>query len=135
MLKKIFILSCLILTLGACATSAKYAQKLSQQRGKTEQQLIASWGQPHQIKSLPNGTKILIYTYKDDELIPAPSFYNNMDLLDEDEAFYQFTYGGNEIPDGNLIADNITDFCQTIFYLTNNHVTAWKYHGNACVAI
>lgn len=135
MLKKIFILSCVVLMLSACATPEKYAQKLSHQRGKTEQQLIASFGQPNQIKELPNGTKILIYTYKNDELLPAPSFYNNMDLLDEDEAFYQFTYGGNEIPDGNLIADNITDYCQTIFYLTNNRVTSWKYHGNACVAI
>lgn len=135
MLKKIFFLCCVLSILNACATSAKYAQKLMEQKGKTEQQLITAFGQPNQIKQLSNGTKILIYTYKNDELIPAPSFYNNMDLLDEDEAFYQFTYGGDQIPDGNLIADNITDYCQTIFYLTNNHVTSWKYHGNACVAI
>ena len=135
MLKKMFVLWFVMLTLNACATPAKYAKKLSLEAGKTEQQLIASWGEPNQIKELENGTKILIYTYKDDKLLPAPSFYNNMDLLDEDEAFYQFTYGGDEIPDGNLLADNITNYCQTIFYLTNNHVTSWKYHGNACVAI
>lgn len=126
---------CIIFLLNACATSAKYAQKLASETGKTEQQLIAAWGQPNQIKQMSNGTKILIYTNKSDELIPVPSFYNNMDLLDEDEAFYQFTYGGNEIPDGNLLADNITNYCQTIFYLQNNRVTSSRYHGNACVAI
>jgi len=135
MLKKILILGSLILTLNACATPEKYAQKLNNQKGKTEQQLISSFGQPNQIQEMSNGTKILIYTYKNDELIPQPSFYNNMDLLTEDEAFYQFTYGGNEIPDGNLIADNITDYCQTIFYLKDNRVTAFQYHGNACVAL
>jgi len=135
MLKKIFILFGIILTVTACATPAKYAEKLNNQKGKTEQQLIASFGQPNQIKENSDGSKILIYTYKQDKLLPAPSFYNNMDLLDEDEAFYQFTYGGNEIPDGNLIADNITDYCQTIFYLKDNRVTAFQYHGNACVAL
>ena len=134
MQNRLFPAAMLILTLTACATTAKYEVKLAQQVGKNEQQLIAAWGQPNQIKNQANGDKILIYTNVSDEVIPAPGYYN-MDLMTEDDIFYPFTYGGEVIPDGNFLGETITDYCQTKFYLKNNIVTSWQYKGNACVAI
>lgn len=124
----------LILTLSACATTAKYEAKLAQQIGKTEQQLITTWGQPNQIKELSDGEKILVYTDVSNEVIPAPGYYD-MGMMTEDDIFYPFTYGGNVIPDGNFLGEEITDYCQTKFYFKNNIVTSWQYKGNACVAI
>ena len=133
MLKKVITLLIMI-NLCACATEAKYEQKLDLLKGKTEQQLIASWGQPNQIKELKNGDKILTYTNISNEVIPAPGYYD-MAMMDEDEIFAPFTYGGNIIPDGNFLGENITDYCQTSFYLSKNHITSWQYHGNSCVAM
>jgi len=125
----------IVTCLCACATPQKYAQKLAAETGKTEQQLIAAWGKPSQVKELQNGDKILTYTFKNNQILPESEFYNDMGLMDEDELFYPFTYGGNEIPDGNFLGQTITDYCQTKFYLKNNTVTSWQYKGNACVAI
>ena len=133
MLKKIFLIICF--TLSACATPAKYEAELAKLQGKTEQQLISSWGQPTNTKELPNGNKILTYTYLNKQILPAPEFYNNMGLMDEDEIFYPFTYGGNVIPDGNFLGETITEYCQTKFFIRRNIVTSWQYKGNACVAI
>ena len=130
-----FIILLITLCLSACATPQKYEQKLSQETGKTEQQLIASWGKPSQSRELSNGDKILTYTFKNNQVLPAPQYYNDMGLLDEDEIFYPFTYGGDMIPDGNFLGETVTDYCQTKFYLKNNIVTSWQYKGNACVAI
>ena len=124
----------LILTLTACATTAKYEAKLARQVGNSEQQLIAAWGEPNQIKDLKNGDKILIYTDVSDEVIPVSGYYD-MGMMTEDDIFYPFTYGGDVIPDGNFLGQTITDYCQTKFYLKNNIVTSWQYKGNACVAI
>jgi hypothetical protein len=130
-----FIVFLITLCLCACATPQKYEQKLIKETGKTEQALIASWGKPSQIKELSNGDKILTYTFKNNQVLPEPEFYNSIGLMDEDEMFYPFTYGGDMIPDGNFLGENITDYCQTKFYLKNNIVSSWQYKGNACVAI
>ena len=134
MKKRISICTAFILLLSACATTAKYEEKLAAQIGSSEQQLITDWGQPNQIKELSNGDKILIYTDISNEVIPAPGYYN-FNMMTEDDIFYPFTYGGDIIPDGNFLGENITDYCQTKFYLKNNIVTSWQYKGNACVAI
>ena len=133
-MKKKFLLFLIISSLNACATTANYEKKLSLELDKTEQQLIAAWGKPNQIKQQANGDKILIYTFINHEVLPISGYYD-MSMMDEDEIFAPFTYGGNIIPDGNFLGENITDYCQTKFYLTNNRVTSWQYKGNACVAL
>ena len=133
-MKKMFMLM-LIILLSSCATPQKYEQKLSQQAGKTSEQLIAEFGQPNQIKQLPNGDETITYINVSKQIMPLNDYDYNNGFMDEDEMFYPFTYGGPEIPDGNFLGDTITDYCKTVFYLKNNIVTSWKFNGNACVAI
>ena len=133
-MRKIFMLIVIAL-LSACATTQKYEEKLSSFAGKTSSQLIAEFGQPNQIKQLANGDEIITYIDVSKQIIPLNDFDYNAGLMDEDEMFYPFTYGGTEIPDGNFLGDTITDYCKTMFYLKNNIVTSWKFDGNACVAI
>ncbi len=136
MLKHTLILLTLIFLLCSCASSQKYNQKLNQTIGKNYQELINQYGNPSSIKHQKNGDMIVTYLNINTELLPDPNyFFNNNDFLTEDEEFYPFTYGGNEIPIGNFMGQEITNYCQTKFYLKNNHVTSWSWKGNSCVAI
>ena len=126
----------LLILLTACATSAKYTQKLNQDVGKSFSALTQEYGTPSRVKRLKNGDMIVYYTYVNQEILPDPEYdfdYNT--FLTEDEMFYPFTYGGNAIPDGSFMGETITNYCQTKFYIQNNLVTSWSYKGNSCVAL
>ncbi|MBP5698970.1 MAG: hypothetical protein J6W96_05540 [Alphaproteobacteria bacterium] len=133
-MQKIFFIT-MLLCLCACATIQKYEQKLNSYIGQDKQQLIASWGQPYQIRQLANGEQILTYVSINKQVLPDPNYDFGTNFLTEDEMFYPFTYGGNAIPDGNFMGETITDYCQTKFHIKNNYVTSWQYKGNACVAL
>jgi hypothetical protein len=134
-MKKVIGQFLLIFSLTACATAQKYEAKLNQEIGKTSEQLMASFGNPTQVRKMKNGDMVIIYTYREDDLIPSPDVFDSGDFVTEDEAFYDFTYGGYEIPIGNVAGDLVTNYCQTRFYLKNNIVQSWRYKGNACVAL
>ncbi len=132
---KLFVILAVAVLLAACATSQKYSNRLNQELGKTSEQVIAVYGQPSRIKRLPNGDEIITYVSINYQVLPSPDYYFNNGFLTEDEMFYPFTYGGNEIPVGNFMGEVITDYCNTQFYLANNIVTSWQWRGNACVAL
>lgn len=134
-MKKYLILSTLILSLMACATSQKYTNQLNNDIGKTSQQLMNQYGNPSHIKRLANGDEIISYININYQVLPSPEEYFNTGFITEDEMFSPFTYGGNEIPVGNFMGEMITDYCNTKFYIKNNIVTSWQWKGNACVAM
>lgn len=124
-----------VLFLSACATHAKYDAKLNQMVGQTKAYLISQMGQPTSVRELANGEEVITFVYSNQRIIPEPNFYYDTGMLDEDEEFYSFTYGGDEIPDGTLMGETIDDYCKTRFYLKNKVVVSWQWKGNACVAI
>ena len=134
-MKKAIILLLSIQTLTACATAQKYEAKLNQEIGKTSEQLIQNFGNPTQVKRYKNGNMVITYTYRNQEIVPSPDVFDNSNFITEDEKFYPFTYGGYDIPIGNDLGEAITEYCQTRFYIKNNIVDSWQYHGNACVAL
>ena len=136
MLKRLFITLTLLITLCSCATEEKYIKKLNQDIGKSYTQLINEYGNPSSTKKLSNGNMIITYVNINTELLPDPNYFpDNSDFLTEDEIFYPFTYGGNIIPVGNFMGEEITNYCETKFLLKNNHVTSWSLKGNSCVAL
>lgn len=134
MIKKIYFI-CLMTMLCSCATSQKYALKLDQDIGKTEQQILNEWGTPQEIQTKANGLKEITYVYKSEQVLPITNYSYINEYMDEDEMFDAFTYGGNEIPDGNFLGETIQEKCFTTFYLKNNTVISYKFKGNACVSI
>lgn len=134
-MKKAIVLFLFIFCFTACATAQKYEAKLNGEIGKTSEQLMTDFGNPTQVKRMKNGDMVVIYTYHEDDLIPSPDVFASGNLVSEDDAFYDFTYGGYEIPIGNDVGDLVTNYCQTCFYLKNNIVQSWQYKGNACVAM
>lgn len=136
MLKQTLIILITFLCLCSCATSLKYNQKLNNDVGKTYEELTQEYGTPSITKRLKNNDMIVTYVNINTTLLPDPNYFpNNNDFLTEDEMFYPFTYGGNEIPVGNFMGEEITNYCQTKFYLHNNVVTSWSWRGNSCVAL
>ena len=94
------------------------------------------YGNPSSTKKLSNGNMIITYVNINTELLPDPNYFpDNSDFLTEDEIFYPFTYGGNIIPVGNFMGEEITNYCETKFLLKNNHITSWSLKGNSCVAL
>ncbi len=136
MIKQTLIIAIAFLGLCSCATSAKYNQKLNNDLGKTYEQLTQEYGSPSIIKHLKNNDMIVTYVNVNTELLPDPNYFpNETDFLTEDEMFYPFTYGGNEIPIGSFMGQEIVNYCQTKFYLHNNIVTSWSWKGNSCVSL
>lgn len=121
-----------ICLLSACASPQKYNRRLNRELGKTEQQLIADFGNPSSVKKFSNGDEIISYVNLNYQLIPDPDYAFSTGFMTEDEMFTPFTFGGNEIPVGNFMGETITDYCKTDFYLSNNVVTSWQWRGNAC---
>lgn len=132
-LKSISLL-CLILSLNACATTQNYETALNKEIGKTANLILAKYGAPTEVIQMANGDEIFSYTSINRQAIPSPDYYFDTGFMTENEIFYPFTYGGSEIPIGNFMAETITDYCNTRFYLKNNIVTSWQFKGNACVA-
>lgn len=135
MIKKYIALLIIPHLITACATEQKYTYKLNQEIGKTYSELISDYGNPSIVKRKQNGDMIVSYVSVNTEVLPDPNFYFDNNFITEDEEFYDFTYGGNEIPVGNFMGETITNYCDTKFYLKNNIVTSWTFKGNSCVAM
>ena len=135
MIQKLIIYFSFLCLLTACATEQKYTQKLNQEIGKTYSELLSDYGTPSIVKRKQNGDMIVSYVSVNTEVLPDPNYYFDNNFITEDEEFYSFTYGGNEIPIGNFMGETITNYCDTKFYLKNNIVTSWTFKGNSCVAI
>ena len=123
---------CTMAVLSSCASPQKYNARLNQELGKSQQQLISSFGTPSSVKKFANGDKIISYVNLNYQTIPDPDYDFSTDFMTENELFTPFTFGGDEIPIGNFMGETITDYCKTDFYLTGNIVTSWQWRGNAC---
>ena len=76
-MKNIAFLTILTLLLFACATSQKYDEKLNGWIGKSEQDLIMSWGRPSAIKYVNDNTKIITYTKINEFYFPSEYYLYN----------------------------------------------------------
>ncbi len=129
------ILGLSLLFVFSCATTKKYDAKLNTWVGKSEQQLIQSWGQPSAMKILDNGDKVITFTKADDMYVSAQYYiYNPGQVPNEDEVFTPFDGDYDFTPYNELVGYEVTQICQTSFLLQNGIVTGWKWKGNDCVA-
>ena len=134
-----------ILTAG-CATTAKYEGKLNSWVGAPADNLISTWGPPHNSTTLSNGGQVLEYTYR-----------GNMQLGGETYTVPQTTYksgygtataygpGGTVNAYGNYNGTsttyvqqqrpvyNIPMICTTRFTVDSKGIIRnWAWQGNNC---
>lgn len=120
----------------ACATQQGYDNKLDSLLGASKEQIISSYGRPSAVKIINDNTEILAYTKIDEIFVPS-EFYTydqGNEIYGQDALFSPFlsNYLFSDNPAG--IGYNADYICKTLFLLQNNHVTAWKWQGNNCVA-
>lgn len=125
-----------VLLLFACATPQGYDNKLNAYLGASKEEIISQFGRPSAVKIIDNNTEILAYTKVDDIFVPS-EFYTydqGNEIYGQDALFSPFlsNYLFSDNPAG--IGYNADYICKTLFLLQNNHVTAWKWQGNNCVA-
>lgn len=134
MLKNIFLYTLVLIFLFACATPAKYDEKLSAMTGQKASTLVKEWGRPTSRGVLGDGTEIYIYTKSNDVYVPSQFYVYNQGFEPSEDVVYQpfnndamFNYAANT-------GYEVEEICQTAFIIQNGIVTGWKWRGNDCVA-
>lgn len=133
-MKNIAFLTILTLLLFACATSQKYDEKLNGWIGKSEQDLVMSWGRPSAIKYVNDNTKIITYTKINEFYFPSEYYLYNEEFEPEDTIYAPLMNEYDFTPYAELTDNVVETMCQTSFIVKNNIVAAWKWKGNDCVA-
>lgn len=133
-MKNIAFLTILMLLLFACASSQKYDRKLNGWIGKTEQDLVMTWGRPSAVKYVNQNTKIFTYTKINEFYFPSEYYLYNEEFEPDDTIYAPLMNDYNFTPYAELTDNEVEMFCQTAFILKNNVVSAWKWKGNNCVA-
>ena len=133
-MKKIAFLMILTLLLFACATSEKYDRKLNAWVGKSEQDLVMSWGRPSAVKYVNANVKIFTYTKINDFYFPSEYYLYNEEFEPDDTIYAPLMNEYNFTPFSQLTDNEVETFCKTSFIIKDNRVSAWKWHGNDCVS-
>lgn len=125
-----------VFLLFACATTTKYDAKLSSLMGADKAQVIQAFGAPSAVKMIPGGGEVIAYTKANDVYVPSEFYlYNQGALSNEFDGIYSPFLGDYDFsPYGDTFGYNVTEFCQTAFFLQDGKVNGWKWRGNDCLS-
>ena len=118
----------------ACATSQKYDRELKNWVGKKETALLDAWGRPSAEKYLSDNSKIITYTKINEWFYPSEYYFYNDGWGVENITYDPFMNGYEYNPYAEITDTEVTQYCQTLFWIENGVITAWKWRGNNCVA-
>jgi hypothetical protein len=115
-----------VVTVGGCATAAKYEAILDSWMGSAEGELVSAWGPPINVYEAPDGTRILTFNSARNVYIPgqAPNYTTTV----IGNTAYTNAVGGR--------APMALDLsCATNFTVKNGKIISWRYQGNDCTAM
>ncbi|MGR3913345.1 MAG: hypothetical protein OD918_02270 [Gammaproteobacteria bacterium] len=97
--------------LTGCATTANYEKILESWVGSNADELIFSWGPPHNSSGLSGGGRVLEYSSSSTGTVTTP------------------IYGGG------WVSIPYTEACKTLFMVDESGtIIKWRWTGNACTA-
>ena len=129
MKKVVFLLILTLLVLACSSERMLYQDKLQKFIGKSEQNLINTFGQPTKQIILSDETKILVYTKINDFYMPI-EYYDGW--LGFEPASLTYFDDFNLSPYDEVIDTKVQDVCQTKFTLQKGKVVSFKFQGNDC---
>ena len=110
------------LSLGACATTTQYENRVDSWEGKDSSTLVKTWGQPDATEKMANGDRILLYT----RLKHEPYSFAESDRV---IATKTATTRKTASADG----DNLYVKCSTYFSVNKeNKISFVEYRGDDC---
>jgi hypothetical protein len=107
---------------GGCTSTKDYEARLENWVGKSERELVMSWGIPDKQYQLDPRTRLLSYVNRDTVYYPGSfstcvgGFHNHFGLSNC----------------GGFPPTAQTLHCETLFTLVNGRVTKWGHRGNNC---
>ncbi len=124
MIIKNLIVLTLVLTISACATTAKYEEILQLWVGHDVNKLVNSWGYPQSSFEAPNGNKVYVYGNSGSFTMPTQTntTYN---------VVGNSVYGNSTTTGGQTL----NFWCRTYFEVdSSNTIVTWRWEGNRCTS-
>lgn len=135
MVKNIALYVLVTIFLFACATPAKYDNKLAGMMGEKASVLVKDWGKPSAKKIFGNGDEVYTYTKANNVYVPSEFYmYNQGFEPSEDVVYGPFLNDYNFGPYGETFGYQVEYVCQTSFLIQNGVISGWKWKGNDCLS-
>jgi hypothetical protein len=112
--------------LSACTTTENYEKRLDQYIGKSEKELVMTWGVPDKTYQLDASTKMLSYVNHQTVYYPG-SIDTCVGMVGRNTVF-------NNCAGAGFPPTTETFHCETIFTIANGRVARWGHKGNNCRA-
>lgn len=111
-----------LLFLSGCASVQGYDTYLNTWMGRSEADLVATWGAPAQMQDLGDGRQILVYMKQ--KTITEPGFNPE-----------NVNFGTNAMYNANndSLGTPVVYFCKTTFTTMNDIVVNYAWEGDDCV--
>ncbi len=131
-MKKLAFLLIVTFLILACAMTQSYDQRLQNWIGKSENNLLSSWGTPTGQKILENGDKVITYVKQETWYVPTEYYYDTPGW-GATEFVYDPFFGEYDLsPYSQIVDTEVQGICQTSFYIQNGMITAYKWRGSGC---
>ena len=111
--------------LAACTTTENYDKQLDQFVGKSEKELVMTWGVPDKTYQLDASTKMVSYVAHQNVYYPG-TVSTCFGTVGRNTVFSNCA--------GGFPPTEETFHCETIFTIVGGHVTRWGHKGNNCRA-
>lgn len=143
-MKRLLLAFAPVAMLAACATGAKFQEKMNGFIGSSESALLMAYGPPNSSQTLPDGGKIIRYVRSGQAVIPGVTTYQPVTTISSGTAS---AYSGVRSAYGNYNGTSTTYVPQTGAPIVINQscavnfkisplgvITEWASEGNHCVA-
>ncbi len=123
-----FLAISILLTLSGCATQEEFDKKLNIWIGKTDSELIGSYGPPMETIKLPNGAQSFVYSSK--RLIQRAEQWSSNSSYGGNNKGASSSYSSSYTPAGQELRQ-----CTVRFTIEKHTVTAVSKAGDDCRAL
>ena len=111
-----------LMSLMACASVQNYDDYLESWIGKSEAELVETWGAPMKMENLGAGRQLFVYmkqkTVMEPGADPQSLDFGNYSLYN---------------PDNDIMQSETIYYCETTFTTENDIITDYSWAGDACV--
>ena len=133
-MKKICFTLIVTFLLFACATPAKYDDKLNGFLGHNEAYLIKKMGKPSATKIISDQLTVVSYVKANNTYVPSEFYIYGAQDNSTNNFYNPFLNDYDFTPYSAAFGYQVEYYCQTVFLLENGIITGWKWKGNDCTA-
>ncbi|MBO7257869.1 MAG: hypothetical protein J6V11_02890 [Alphaproteobacteria bacterium] len=122
MMKKWVLGAGCLMVLTACHSVQNYDDYLDSWVGRSEADLVATWGAPAQMQNLGAGRQL--FTYMKQKTVMEPEM-NPQDVNFGNYSLYN--------PENDIMQSETVYYCETTFTTENDIIVDYSWSGDACV--